>query len=104
VRVGSPGRRRREGRRCGVFPPLLRTLDRIRVDFRRIVLVTGQPRDLCPRLPPHLISQRDRGPQPWIGWRPRSGREVKPGMGTWSRSVGVNPTPDPHPPPRRPRG
>jgi hypothetical protein len=24
-----------------------------------------------------FIAQRDGGPQPWIGWRPRSGHEVK---------------------------
>jgi hypothetical protein len=39
VRAGSPGRWWHEGRRCGVFPPLLRANDRIRVNFRRVVLV-----------------------------------------------------------------
>jgi hypothetical protein len=38
-------------------------------------------RVLCPRLPPILIAQRAGGPQPWIGWHLRSGREVKWGWG-----------------------
>jgi hypothetical protein len=37
----------------------------------------SQPRDQCHRLPPLFIVQRDGGPQPWIGWCPRLGREVK---------------------------
>jgi hypothetical protein len=36
---------------------------------------------LCLWLPHLLIAQRDGGPQPWIGWRPRSRREVKRGWG-----------------------
>jgi hypothetical protein len=40
----------------------------------------NQLRVLCPQLP-LLIAQRDGGPQPWIGWRPRSGHEVKRGWG-----------------------
>jgi hypothetical protein len=47
------------------------------------------------RLPPLFIAQHDRGPQPWIGWRPRSGREVKREWDLvpfcWA-PVGVNPT------------
>jgi hypothetical protein len=44
---------------------------------------------------PLFIAQCDGGPQPWIGWRPRSGREVK---WEWDSvpirwvPVGVNPT------------
>jgi hypothetical protein len=36
-----------------------------------------EPWHVCPRPPPLFIAQRDGGPQPWIGWCPRSGHEVK---------------------------
>jgi hypothetical protein len=43
----------------------------------------GHSQRMCcaPWLLPILMAQRDGGPQPWIGWRPRSGREVKRGWG-----------------------
>jgi hypothetical protein len=37
--------------------------------------------------PPFVYAQRDRGPQPSVGWRPRSGREIKRAE-TWSHAVG----------------
>jgi hypothetical protein len=41
----------------------------------------------CPRpLPPFIYAQCDRGPQPSVGWHPRSGREIK-------RRLGLGPVP-----------
>jgi hypothetical protein len=31
-------------------------------------------------LPPFVYAQCDRGPQPSVGWRPRSGREIERGL------------------------
>jgi hypothetical protein len=36
-----------------------------------------EPRHMCLELLPLFIAQCDGGPQPWISWHPRSGREVK---------------------------
>jgi hypothetical protein len=45
--------------------------------------------------PPFICAQRDGGPQPSVGWRPRSEREIKRARdrvsGRWT-PVGVNPT------------
>jgi hypothetical protein len=45
--------------------------------------------------PPFNCAQRDGGPQPSVGWRPRSGREIKRARdrvsGRWT-PIGVNPT------------
>jgi hypothetical protein len=37
--------------------------------------------------PPFVYAQCDRGPQPSVGWRPRSGREIKRAE-TWSHAIG----------------
>jgi hypothetical protein len=45
--------------------------------------------------PPFVYAQRDRGPQPSVGWHPRSGREIKRAWDLVScrwTPVGVNPT------------
>jgi hypothetical protein len=46
-------------------------------------------------LPPFVYAQCDRGPQPSVGWRPRSGREIERGLRLGLiplDAVGVNPT------------
>jgi hypothetical protein len=50
--------------------------------------------------PPFICAQRDGGPQPSVGWRPRSGREIKrardsdgEAMKSWrARAIGLTPT------------
>jgi hypothetical protein len=43
-------------------------------------------------LPPFIYAQCDRGPQPSVGWRPRSGREIWDLVPFRWTPVGVNPT------------
>jgi hypothetical protein len=71
VRAGDP-------KWCGGFPPPLRLSDRCEGDVgegNRSQRTTSY----VPPTPLHIFvyAQRDRGPPPSVGWRPRSGREIK---------------------------
>jgi hypothetical protein len=81
VRAGYP-------RWCGGFPPPLRLSDRSEGDVGEGKGSQRTQSSLSPSpSPPFVYAQRDGGPQPSVGWRPRSGREMKRAE-TWSHAVG----------------